>query len=125
MLHRQIERTLTAHASQLLVAAGMTWQHHFSSAARITAEAAAPDRLQASRTVRGKPRQPKVYTYSIERQLDHSPEAFTQGLEFDRSCQRNDAGTEECTDVLWESTGILKEACQGTPIRSPSAYLRH
>lgn len=54
---------------------------------------------------RGRLGEPRVYAYSIERELDHSPEAFTQGLEFDRSCQRNDVGKEECTDILWESTG--------------------
>lgn len=102
------------HAMQLLVVAGMTWRHHFDGAASTTADSAATDRPLAGSSTRGKPGQPKVYTYSIERQLEHSPEAFTQGLEFDRSCQRNEAGTEECTDVLWESTGDWRSPCSLT-----------
>lgn len=51
------------------------------------------------------PGEPLIYQYTIERELDHSPEAFTQGLEFDRSCHKDAQGKRQCEDVLWESTG--------------------
>jgi hypothetical protein len=94
----------------VLVVASVAWRHH-SVAAQPSARKSAGKHgdlvATAGVTGRGKLGKPRVYTYSIERELDHSPEAFTQGLEFDRSCKRDDVGREECTDILWESTGAV------------------
>ena len=46
--------------------------------------------------------QPRLQTYHIARVLPHDPDAFTQGLEFDKIC---DNSTGDCKDVFWESTG--------------------
>jgi hypothetical protein len=108
----------------------MTWRHHSVAAqpsAKVSPAKHANMAATAGASGRGKATDPRVYTYSIERELDHSPEAFTQGLEFDRSCQRNAVGTEECTDILWESTGVVKEpascgcvqGCSGVPLQEP------
>ena len=51
---------------------------------------------------------PKVYGYEVVNEYEHDPQAFTQGLEHDRKCQPpNQNGRVICTDVLWESTGLL------------------
>ena len=44
---------------------------------------------------------PAVYTYTLVAEFPHDPQAFTQGLQFDRAC-----GGGSCRDVLWESTGL-------------------
>lgn len=51
--------------------------------------------------------QPKLYGYTITRELPHQQEAFTQGLEFERRCAPKAAGEKKgrCRDILWESTG--------------------
>lgn len=46
--------------------------------------------------------QPRLQSYQITNAFPHDPEAFTQGLEYDEIC---DESSENCTDVLWESTG--------------------
>lgn len=112
---------------QLLIVAGMAWRHHSAAAQPAVKDSAARDgplAATAGSSIRGKAGQPRVYTYSIERELEHSPEAFTQGLEFDRSCQRNAVGTEECTDVLWESTGAANARCSLICIAAVHANLR-
>jgi hypothetical protein len=96
----------------VLAIVGLAWRHHSVAAQPSVKDSAGKDTplaAKAGASVRGRPGKPRVYTYSIERELDHSPEAFTQGLEFDRSCQRNDVGKEECTDILWESTGAVTQ----------------
>lgn len=48
--------------------------------------------------------QPTVHGFKVVRELPHDPLAFTQGLEFGRSCPDGASGA--CADVLWESTGL-------------------
>lgn len=56
-------------------------------------------------------RDPEVYGYKIAAEFKHSPEAFTQGLEFDRACSTPaGGGTKICEDVYWESTGLNGES---------------
>lgn len=58
-----------------------------------------------------KHQEPKVYGYSIAAEFEHSPEAFTQGLEFDRACSTPaGGGAKVCEDVYWESTGLNGES---------------
>lgn len=68
---------------QLLVIAGMAWRHHSATAQPVVKDSAArdgPSAATAGGSIRGKTGPPQVYTYSIEREVDHSPEAFTQVL---------------------------------------------
>jgi hypothetical protein len=39
---------------------------------------------------------PKVYTYKVVKEFPHDPEAFTQGLQYDRLCQDKQGGKQEC-----------------------------
>ena len=39
---------------------------------------------------------PKVYTYKVVKDFPHDPEAFTQGLQYDRLCQDKQGGKQEC-----------------------------
>jgi hypothetical protein len=62
--------------------------------------------LRMSSSVAARPRVPAVYGYSIVAEFKHSPEAFTQGLEFDQACSTPAGrGGVLCEDVYWESTG--------------------
>ena len=36
----------------------------------------------------------------------HDPNAFTQGLEYDKSCNAT-----ACQDIFWESTGVFASTC--------------
>ena len=45
---------------------------------------------------------PELLTYKVVNEFPHDPEAFTQGLQFDRACEGDGSS---CKDVLWESTG--------------------
>lgn len=51
--------------------------------------------------------QPDLYGYRVVREFPHQPDAFTQGLEFERRCEQTSADGKagQCRDVLWESTG--------------------
>ena len=51
--------------------------------------------------IAGSRKQPRLHSYDIKAVYPHNPNAFTQGLEFEKLC--NPPGN--CTDVLWESTG--------------------
>lgn len=63
--------------------------------------------LRMSSSVAARPRVPAVYGYSIVAEFKHSPEAFTQGLEFDQACSTPAGrGGVLCEDVYWESTGL-------------------
>ena len=106
---------------QLLVVAAMLWWRSgggVASAAAGTASSTTRAPRKGLTGVSGRPLikgpagsadVPLVYGYALERKYDHSPEAFTQGLEFDRSCRQAAGGKQECEDVLWESTGKTNE----------------
>ena len=49
----------------------------------------------------GDPQATQLYDYKVVKEYPHDPDAFTQGLEFDRRC---DSGN-YCRDIFWESTG--------------------
>lgn len=44
---------------------------------------------------------PEVFRYRIVSEHWHDPKAFTQGLEYGRTCSKQG----NCTDFFWESTG--------------------
>lgn len=46
--------------------------------------------------------------YSIIQTYPHDPNAFTQGLEYDRICNSTDASS--CQDIFWESTGLYGQS---------------
>ncbi|GAB4818412.1 hypothetical protein N2152v2_005458 [Parachlorella kessleri] len=46
---------------------------------------------------------PELLTYKVVQEFPHDPEAFTQGLQYDRACA---ADGFSCKDILWESTGL-------------------
>lgn len=95
-------------AAQTLVVVGMVWRRHSAGLATVSTQPPAAHRSTkaASGTAPGGGQQePLIYQYTIERELEHSPEAFTQGLEFDRSCHKDGGAKQKCEDVLWESTG--------------------
>mmetsp|Transcript_27745 Transcript_27745/g.70722 ORF Transcript_27745/g.70722 Transcript_27745/m.70722 type:complete len:285 (-) Transcript_27745:299-1153(-) len=50
---------------------------------------------------------PKIAGYSVIAEYPHDPQAFTQGIQFDRSC---DNDSKECCDVFWESTGLYGQS---------------
>lgn len=43
---------------------------------------------------------PQLYTYDVVQEYPHDPDAFTQGLEYDRSGD---------LQFFWESTGLLMQ----------------
>ena len=54
-------------------------------------------------------RRPQLFGFRILREYPHDPRAFTQGLEFDRHCDKKGGGEQQrraCREVLWESTGL-------------------
>lgn len=53
---------------------------------------------------------PRLYGYKVAATFPHDPQAFTQGLEYDRVCS-GAAGEEQCDDVFWESTGVHWRHC--------------
>jgi len=52
-------------------------------------------------------RQPRLHSFDIKATYPHNPNSFTQGLEFEHLCM---AGNTNCSDVLWESTGMNGES---------------
>ena len=55
---------------------------------------------------------PRLYGYKVAATFPHDPQAFTQGLEYDRVCS-GAGGKQRCDDVLWESTGAhLRYRCR-------------
>lgn len=48
-------------------------------------------------------KQPRLHSYDIKAVYPHNPNAFTQGLEYEKLC----FSAANCTDILWESTGNL------------------
>ena len=51
--------------------------------------------------IAGSRKQPRLHSYDIKAVYPHNPNAFTQGLEYEKLC----SPTGNCTDILWESTG--------------------
>ena len=51
--------------------------------------------------ITGSRKQTKVHSFEIKATYPHNPNAFTQGLEYEKIC----TSTDNCTEVLWESTG--------------------
>ncbi|MEW5318612.1 MAG: hypothetical protein WDW38_009822 [Sanguina aurantia] len=49
------------------------------------------------------PSQPLLWSYDTVAEYPHDPNAFTQGLTFDRECSDS---SQQCFDVFWESTGL-------------------
>lgn len=50
--------------------------------------------------------QPNLFTYNVVAEYPHDPEAFTQGLEFERRCKDKPSPASACRNILWESTGL-------------------
>ncbi|MEW5304621.1 MAG: hypothetical protein WDW36_007220 [Sanguina aurantia] len=46
---------------------------------------------------------PLLWSYDTVAEYPHDPNAFTQGLTFDRECSDS---SQQCFDVFWESTGL-------------------
>lgn len=46
--------------------------------------------------------------YSITQTYPHDPNAFTQGLEYDQTC--DSANPPSCQDIFWESTGLYGQS---------------
>lgn len=50
---------------------------------------------------------PIFYQYEVVAELLHDSEAFLQGLEYDQICE---AGSNQCQDIFWESTGLYGQS---------------
>lgn len=68
---------------------------------------------------------PTILTYSKVAEYPHDPDAFTQGLEYDRSCKTDSSSVEKCSDIFWESTGLYgKSSVRQLSIDSGQVLLR-
>lgn len=50
--------------------------------------------------------QPNLYTYEVIRELPHDRTAYTQGLQYEKICDRDDGSESSCREIMWESTGL-------------------
>mmetsp|Transcript_19288 Transcript_19288/g.41693 ORF Transcript_19288/g.41693 Transcript_19288/m.41693 type:complete len:293 (+) Transcript_19288:89-967(+) len=50
---------------------------------------------------------PQLFTYEVENEYPHDQTAFTQGLQYERSC---DNITRQCQEYFWESTGLYGQS---------------
>ena len=73
-----------------------------AAAARPERAGATPEATQAAPTV-------PVHVAAVAAEHPHDRSAFTQGLEFAPHCGA--AGGGDCTDAVWESTGVRERVC--------------
>ncbi|KAG2423835.1 hypothetical protein HXX76_014995 [Chlamydomonas incerta] len=67
--------------------------------------------------------EPVLWTYSVVAEYPHDHKAFTQGLQFDRTC---DNSSKVCYDIFWESTGLNgQSSIRQVDVNTGEVRLRH
>ncbi|KAL6781922.1 hypothetical protein ACKKBF_B09965 [Auxenochlorella protothecoides x Auxenochlorella symbiontica] len=91
---------ITRRATTVLMVAGLLipLAYHFLVGAGLPRPASAAPAAHSAA--------PQVFRYRIVSEHWHDPKAFTQGLEYGRTCSKEG----NCTDFFWESTGMYGES---------------